>query len=205
MCKVRFFIPGGQSRWLEVKHHISTTALRQWFNGFNDVNSMSLLLHLVTSLPINQTQRTWCNESGKGKLLLRYVGMKPHGRNVFFPFEGKILQVIKKLSAATIPRGQRWGVEGYSRCMCARFCPGVASSNLHVYPQHCAPPSLCPWPLQGMKILALFIVSVVFQSIVRVCCGERLLTVQRSFQRAENMSNSEIEQQFYSLNLFLLR
>lgn len=143
-ARLDFFIPGGQSRWLEV----TTTVVRQWFNGFNDVNAMSLLLHLVTSLAINQTQPTWCNESGNGKLLLRHVGMKPHGRNVFFPFEGKILQVIKKLSAATIPRGQRWELAGGWRATVDACVQGFALELrhpiCHVYPQYCAPPSLLP-------------------------------------------------------------
>lgn len=125
---------GGQWRWLQVQDHMWTAVVRQWFNGFNDVDSMSLLLHLVNSLPINQTPPTSYNESGKSKLLLGHLDMKPHGRNVFSPIESKILQVMKKQSVATVHSG--WGVTiVYS--MCARFCPGVASSSLYVYPQYC--------------------------------------------------------------------
>lgn len=81
-------------------------------------SSLRLLSHLLTSLPINQTPPMWDNESGKRKLLLGHFGMKPHGSNVFSPTEAKILQVIKKLSVATIPRGWVAGGSGATVDVC---------------------------------------------------------------------------------------
>lgn len=60
------------------------------------------------------------------------------------------------------------------------------------------PPSLCPWPLYGMEIFALFIVFVVFERILRLCCSVRLLTVSQSFQRAGNTQNIKLNNSYFN-------
>lgn len=203
VAKVWSFIAGGQWRWLRVQDHVRTTVTCQWFNGFNDVDSMSLSVHLVTGLPVNQTPPAWYNESGKSQLLLGHLGMKPHGRDVFSPVEGEILWVIKKLSVATIPGG--WAVEGWgvTRDVCVRgFCPGVASSTLHVYPQYCglhrcALGHCAEW--KHLHYLQFMLFLKVFWDFAVVCdCWQ----FQRSFQRAGNMTtNKRVYNNIFSVSI----